>query len=239
MDDCRFLRPYLESLSTRELAALADKSGIDIPPGLERIFIIGELLDLENEEEPQPEEDGAAPPAKAEYLEPVSLPKQYNITYIEVLPRDPLWVFTFWEIKSHDKDIHERAGDFGGYFLKVIPLGKSGGDNSFTVSVEPEDTAWYLGFPPGGGCFRVDLCVLRGDEELVLAASSPFRLPKLLDSPRRGFAGQAGEETPAAAGEGRQKQGGPGRLAALSGLDDLPVLRNSDRLSRLPCSGVL
>jgi hypothetical protein len=218
----------LESLSTRELAVLADNSGIDLPPDLERIFIIEELLDLESEDEPPREED-APPLAEAVYLEPVPLPKQYNITYIEVLLRDPLWAFAFWEIKGHDKDLHERAADFGGYFLKVIPLGNSGGDSSFTVAVGPADTAWYLGFSPEEGCFKVDLCALRGEEEVLLAASHPFRLPKLLGPPRC-----ARRDPPG----GRENQGGPDRLALLSGLEDLRVLRNFDRLSRVPRSCV-
>ncbi|MDR1147291.1 MAG: hypothetical protein LBK66_01525, partial [Spirochaetaceae bacterium] len=47
MDGCRMIRRYLESLTTRELAALADKAGIDIPPELDRIFIIEAILEAE------------------------------------------------------------------------------------------------------------------------------------------------------------------------------------------------
>jgi hypothetical protein len=218
MDDRHFSRPYLESLTTRELAVLADESGIDIPPGLERVFIIEELLDLERDEEPGPEEAEEPPLGEADYLEPVFLPKQYNITYIDVLIRDPLWAFAFWEIKGHDKDVYEGAADFEGYYLKVVPLGNPGGEGSFTISVGPGDTAWYLGFPPEGGRFRVDLCALRGETETVLAATRPFRLPGLL-APLRG-------------GPCRSD-----RLAALSGVEDLQILRNSDRLSRVPRFG--
>jgi len=41
-------RTWLESLSTAELIKLADSFGIDIPHGLERIFIIEELLEYSN-----------------------------------------------------------------------------------------------------------------------------------------------------------------------------------------------
>ena len=43
--------PYLESLSTGELIDLAVKNGLDIPPGLERVFIIEELLYLDHDAE--------------------------------------------------------------------------------------------------------------------------------------------------------------------------------------------
>jgi hypothetical protein len=39
-DTPQLSRQLLESLSTGELIKLADDCGIDIPPGLERIFII-------------------------------------------------------------------------------------------------------------------------------------------------------------------------------------------------------
>jgi hypothetical protein len=217
MDDCRFAWPYLESLATHELAALADKFGIDIPPGLERNFIIEELLDLRDEEEPEP-------PSleEAYFLESVPLPKQYNITFINVLIRDPLWAFAFWEVKAHDKEIHEKAPDFEGYFLRVIPepavvpaaVLPFEGEASFTIAVGIQDSAWYLGFPPEGGCFRVELCVKRGNFEVVLAASKSFKLPRLFASP------------------GTMEV--PNPLALLSGLEELPIVRNEDRLSRLP-----
>jgi hypothetical protein len=222
MDDPCFDRTYLERLTTHELIILADRFGIDIPPELERIFIIEELMDLAAEDEPlfnKPE-----PLREADFLESVPLPKQYNITFIEVMPRDPLWVFTFWEIKSHDKDFYERAPDFTGYCLKVSPLkGAAGQDDSFKVPVGPADTAWYLGFPPSGGCYRVELRAVRSGGEVILAVSHPFKMPKLL--------------TPSKAAEAAEREIYQNPLSRLSGAGDLPVLRNGDRLSRTmrPC----
>jgi hypothetical protein len=222
MDDPCFNRTYLESLTTHELIKLADRFGIDIPPELERIFIIEELIDLAAEDEPVLEQPETL--RETGFLESAPLPKQYNITFIEVMPRDPLWVFTFWEIKSHDKDFYERASDFMGYCLKVSPLNDAAGqDGSFTVPVGPADTAWYLGFPPSGGCYRVELRAVRSGGEVILAVSHPFKMPKLLAHSK-------------AAGEAeREVYKNP--LSSLSGAGDLPVLRNGDRLSRImrPC----
>jgi hypothetical protein len=230
MDDARFTRPYLESLSTNELVKLADSLGIDIPPGLERIFIIEELLELGFGDDLDTEDDIV--PVHADFLETAALPKQYNISYIDVLIRDPLWAFVFWEIKGHDREIHEKALDFGGYCLRVIPLtdGVSRGsrasrtemDNSLTVPVGPDDTAWYLGFPPAEGKYQVELCVLRGSEERVIRLSRPFKLPRLLEPPSR---------KAALPGEIQEVYRNP--LACLSGAKDFPVIRSADRLSRL------
>lgn len=218
-------RPYLESLTTHELRKLADSFGIDIPPDLERVFIISELLDLTLEDGPEEAEFGKDDDGffmDALIPEPVSLPKQYNITFIEVLIRDPLWAFSFWEIKSHDREIHEKSSDFGGYYLKVSPVSPSGAsspEDSFIIPVGLGDTAWYIGFPPKDGRFKVDLCALRGEEELSLASSRPFTLPRLC---RR----KPPEMSPPA-----DFSNNP--LGRLSGAEDFHVLRSGDRRSRI------
>jgi len=190
-------RLWLESLSTGELIKLADNYGVDIPPGLERIFIIEEILecsqiDFENTNGKVKEEIVVNP----SYSESVLLPKKYNISYIEVIIRDPLWVFVLWEIKSHDRDIHENAHDFNGYFLRVIPLNEGKTEqqikeSSFTVSVAPDDSARYLGFAEHSSnpvssmnCdrYQIKLGVQRGDSELQIASSLPFNLPKLYEN---------------------------------------------------------
>ncbi|MDR2028668.1 MAG: DUF4912 domain-containing protein [Treponema sp.] len=232
MDEQRLGRSYLESLTTHELAKLADSQGIEIPPGLDRSFIIEELLDLEYESRAGTAEKASPPLAEGRGRESVPLPKQYNITFIEVLIRDPLWVFTFWEINAHDRLLYERASDFGGYCLKVCPIEGPGQQGAFTVSVGIGDSAWYLGFPPSGGSFKVKLCVLRGAAAVVLAASRPFRLPKLLNSSGNMYSSdeKAAPETPKSADAGAFQT----PLILLSGLEDFHILRNIDRLSRVP-----
>jgi hypothetical protein len=217
MDDSRLItRSYLERLTTKELAALGDSWGIDLPPGLERIFIIEELMEFRAETDDDKAE-AELPLGRAEYSELAPLPKQYNRTFIEVLIRDPLWVYTFWEIKSADKDFYERTADFQGYCLRVVPVPESGsperGEVPFTVSIGVDDIAWYLGFSPEGGRYKVELCVVREAGTPVLAVSLPFRLPKLLGS------------------SGLQNSVYP--LISLSGMDEFRVLRNADRLSRI------
>jgi hypothetical protein len=242
MDECHVTRHYLESLTTQELTALADNAGIDIPPGLDRLFIIEEILESENDDEKDSNSREETLLEEAEFLGPVPLPEQYNITYIKTLIRDPLWVFVFWEIKSQDRELYEKALDFEGYFLKAVSAdeecpgnipqpanvkrpqarGRAVSDWSFTVPVGLDDTAWYLGFPPdypgkdasSGGWFRVELGVRRGAEQAALAISKPFKLPSLL--------------LPAEAKTPRS------RLADLSAMDELHILRNGDRRSRIP-----
>jgi hypothetical protein len=215
MDVTRFTRVFLDSLSTDELVKLADSHGIDIPPDLERVFIMEELLEIgtgdgwENDFGAEGTLKGAD-----DFLEPVPLPVRYNITYIEVMIRDPLWAFVFWEIKGHDREIFEKSPDFDGYCLRVRPMGDEAG--SFTIPVGADDAAWYLGFPPAEGRYRVELCVIWAQGETVLAVSRPFTLPKLLSPPNQG-----GTE---------EEYRNP--LSLLSGAGDFHVIRSMDRRSR-------
>jgi hypothetical protein len=225
VEEARLDRPFLEGLTTAELVKLADREGIDLPSGLERILIIGELLDTLDDARGDAERKSSFP--LEERRLPVSsapLPRRYNISYVDVLVRDPLWAFAFWEINAHDREIHEKAGDFGGYCLRVNPAGvpagafsEAAGDSSFTVQVGTGDSAWYLGFSPPGGTFRVELCAMRREEPVILAVSKRFTLPNLYE--------------PLENGRSRASQN---PLLRLSGIDDFQILRNTSRSSRLP-----
>ena len=215
-----FSRQWLESLSTDELIKFADSTGIDIPAGLERIFIIEELLESSNSGEPEKKEDLEI---NTSYSESVALPKQYNISYIEVIIRDPLWVYVYWEIKGHDRETHENANDFNGYCLRVIPLNEGESipkskENSFTVLVGVEDNARYIGFtehsPQAKGRYIIRLGVIRGDSELQIAISQPFSLPRLMEDENI----CAFEQNP---------------LVRLSGVQDFKTIKSTNRESRI------
>ena len=211
-------RHWLESLSTGELVKLADGFGIDIPPGLERIFIIEELLENSVEDKYETGDELETNPV---FTEAVALPKQYNISFIEVMIRDPLWIFVFWEIKGHDKELHEKADDFGGYCLRVIPLSEGEAapkarDDSFTVTVDVNDSARYLGFPEHSsktaGRYIIKLCAIRGASELPVAVSLPFDMPRLENE---GICSP--DQNP---------------LVDLSGARDFITIKSTDRLDR-------
>ncbi|MDR2375441.1 MAG: DUF4912 domain-containing protein [Treponema sp.] len=219
VDKSRLVRPYLDSLTTRELVRIADSCGIDIPSYLERIFIIEELLDYARAEEDGDEDGGESLVESPDYLETAPIPRRYNITFIDVMIRDPLWVFVFWEVKEHDGEIIEMDPDFSGYYLRVKPERENGPvrkDFPSMIQIDPGETARYLGFseyPARSGGFRVELCAVLGGRTDVLAVSRVFRLP--------GLPGKAVHDWEGA---------NPPPLLSLSGLNDFPILRDMDRL---------
>jgi len=219
-------RFWLESLSTDELTKLADTHGIDIPPGLERIFIIEEILEIANMEinESEVEAIEIAPGV----TETALLPKQYNISFVEVIIRDPLWIFVFWEIKKHDREMTENAGDFNGYFLKIIPLDENGAElksseNKYTVSINNDDCARYIGLAEQASRnsdsgkpvrYMIKLGALRGDTEYHLASSGHFCMPRISENELIAELNQ-------------------NPLIHLSGINDLSITKNTDRQSRV------
>ena len=227
-------RAQLESLTTNDLIRAADKFGIDIPPDLDRILIIEELLEITYFGAPHEFIDGddtaEASLAALSEIEPVPLPKQYNITYIDVIIRDPFWAFVFWEVKSIDKEQIENAEGFEGYYLKVSPVDSSGAlaEGTFTVPVSADDTGRYLGLNPAAKKtaaspmqrqtqYKVELCAGTKEGEAVLAVSNPFSMPPLHQLP-------AGRESRLFAQENP--------IAVLSGYEDFAIIRGSDRKPR-------
>jgi len=217
MDD-PFTMPYLESLSTAELAALADGHGLDIPPDLERVFMLGELLEygdfLRRRGGAAPKLD---PPAEA-FREPAALPERYGAPFVDVIVRDPLWVFAFWETKKPPAD----AGDAGpgsgdaakGHFLRVVPLGGGDGE-SFTVDVGAANGSLYVGVPRlDVRSFRLDLCARRGEGHAVIAESGEFRMPRHVGDGEGDAELRAVHENP---------------LARLSGAGSFMLARSVDR----------
>jgi uncharacterized protein len=220
---------YLESLSTGELIDLAAGNGVDIPPGLERAFIIEELLYLTRDPDNRDGETEGAEFCDINhhdthhhgFAEFMILPRQYHVTFIDVLIRDPLWAFVFWEIKANDRSLYENAADFKGYCLRIIPLREDSMEPdeaaSFMVTVNIGDSARYLGFPPEDGrSFKVELCMLNREDRTALAESRPFRLPRQIKlRPDEDL--QAVYRNP---------------LAQLSGVDRFSLVHSEDRLLR-------
>jgi len=217
---------YLKSLSTGELIKLAEKYGLDISAGLDRGCIIEELLEYNKkntENLPEREADDKSFGAS------VALPGQYNISFIDVNVRDPLWVFVFWEIKTQVRELHEKSADFDGYCIHVNPLADKGVPPAdtlpFTVNVGSDDISRYLGFPPGNDrCFQVELRARHKNSFTVLAVSKPFILPVLIKD-RGGTGVPSGRES-----EILKVFENP--LAQLSGIDCYSLTRSVDRLPR-------
>jgi hypothetical protein len=213
-------RAYLESFTSQELLNVAAQLSVDLPESLSsRTLIIGEILDAVGESvdleesvpEAEPDEGSAYKPKAARSPQchkgnpfmTVKIPERYNITYIKVLVRDPLWFFVFWEVKQSIMEQLERMASFDRLCLRINALKQGKVFSSYTVSVTATDSAWYLDFPAEGDAFFVEICARFDGREEALAKTRLFRQPEIL-------AIHGETETP---------------LALLSGIRDIPILR--------------
>lgn len=225
MEEIPVTRAYLESLTTSDLIKMADNLGVDIPSDLDRVLIIGEILDIGSADE-ESQGSGENGLIDTVLVESVPLPKHYNINFIEIMIRDPFWAFVFWEVKTQDREQIEKSQDFEGYYLKVSPVAEKTGNSrdteikDFRVQVKPEDTAWYLGLSPSmfgeisreiQNRFKVELCAGMKGEEIILAVSNPVKLPEL----------------PNLAGVNEANH-----LVFLSGYEDFHIIRKNERQPR-------
>jgi hypothetical protein len=238
MEELPLTKAYLESLANADLLRLADDWGVDITQNQDRDFLIEELLDASS---PEGDESNSTPEEETTdivFVESAPLPRYYNVTFIEVMIRDPFWAFVFWEIKASEKEQLEKAQDFNGYCLRVkllkaeaIVSERQALEEVLMVQVSPADTAWYIGFAPnsetealgldqnknktGQDQYIVELCASVGEAETVLAVSAPIRMPGLPELPKK-----AGEQ---------DRELGENELVRLSGYGDFHVLRRNER----------
>ncbi|MDA8427086.1 MAG: DUF4912 domain-containing protein [Treponema sp.] len=233
----------LDSLSLEELYALADKMELDLPTGLERLFVMEEILDAaeEDSEDRRSSIDEALLVEEKKYsgsesdnLElrigvPPQLEQRYNETMIRALVRDPSWAFAYWDLSDAEKSSMVGDESASPLFLRVVELDREGGDlkhGHFDIPVSPEDLQWYINLPRSGIRFRIDLCSRRGGGSgtriRILARSNP------VDSPRQ-------ELHPGS--EGIDQAGL--RLLQLSGIGDMRIhTQTSDNPIRIITSGM-
>lgn len=213
-------KTYLETLTTKELMKMADSMDIDIPPDLERTFIIQELIETDMEidfEKARITSLESIDPLDAFEIAP--LPNQYNVNYLEALLRDPLWAFVYWEINSLDKKTYEASSGFNGYVLHVIPLVLKTGDSaveSFYISVGNTDNSWRVYLSPDISLFQIKLCVNRKGIYEVIISSRVIHVPQTLDP---------SDETV------RNSPNYP--ILSLSGMEEFEILRNIDKVPRV------
>ena len=118
MENMTLSRTYLESLTTADLISLADDYGIDIPEGLSRRFIIGELLEVIDE---PPKASGRGDMNINNSIQiTTTLPKTYNETQISAILRNPAWIFVYWDINDADMRALQHPKQFSTFILRVL-----------------------------------------------------------------------------------------------------------------------
>lgn len=178
MDTFLVSRSYLETLSTADLIVLSDECGIEIPPNLNRRFIIAELLEAVEENEETSNEDLLDDRNNFKYFD--ELPKSYNETHIGTIMRNPVWCFVYWDIRTTDIQEITQAKSFLGLLLRVTFFneGENTITDSFEISVSLDNREQYILLPTHEISFRIDLIAEFGNmEPRVLAYTKKMPIP--------------------------------------------------------------
>jgi hypothetical protein len=225
----------LASLSVDDLYLLADRMGLDLPPGLERVFVLEEILAVfaEDSEERLASRGGAlrvdemkysGSEPDALYVSPEPSPalqRRYNETMIRALVRDPSWAFAYWDISDAERSLLRCNDSAAALFLRVTELdGDEGKREFFDIPISYDDLQWYINLPRAGVRFRIDLCARHPGSRLrSLARSNVIEAPRQALSPGQGKADAGAIE-----------------LLRLSGLEELhieaPLEENPQRILR-------
>lgn len=181
----------LSLLSDQELMLLAERMGIYIPDGLDRPFVIEEIISaLEDDDRERVfshdgtghvEEKKLSGGSYAPYPshDHSGIPERYNETMIRALPRDPSWIYAYWDISEQKRISFTEEEASAGLFLRVIELNpQSERKNSFfDIGISMDDWKWYINIPQPGSIYRVDLCLHKSDKIRALARSNEVRMP--------------------------------------------------------------
>jgi uncharacterized protein len=191
----------LESFSIEELYSLADKMGLDLPPDLERPFVVEEILEVlaEDSEDRRSSQGDAVHVDEKKFsgfeLDDIEIDEEsgqaldarYNETMIRAMARDPSWAFAYWDVA--DSDLAGLRGDeqSAGLFLRIAEIASAEDGaaeprmDCFDIPVADDDRQWYINLPRAGVRFRIDLCArLSGlpGKTRVLARSNEVVSPR-------------------------------------------------------------
>jgi len=182
----------LSMLSDQELTVLAERMGIYLPEGLDRPFIIEEILSaLEDDDDKERvfSHDGTGHVEEKKLsgsssvpspgMDKTEIPSRYNETMIRILPRDPAWIYAYWDIAEQHPGRNEEDDTESDLFLRVVELDPRSSEKKdfFDIAISYEDWKWYINIPQPGAIYRVDLCQRLKEKSRVLARSNKVTMP--------------------------------------------------------------
>jgi len=172
------------------------------------------------------------------------LPSNYGDTKVVLLPRDPVWIYVYWEI-SHDT-FNSLSAKYGGDFnpssmaLRIYDVtdinfdGKNA-NRHFDVAVNPHASSWYINVGEFNRAWCVDIgYVLKNGEFVTVSRSNAMSMP------RHGVSDVTDEQWALLQIEFEKLLKISGGQAGHSSYDLVKLMRERwEELTKLPTSGVL
>jgi hypothetical protein len=188
----------LHSMATDSLIEIARRLGLELPEGLERPFIIGEILDAQDDDQsgsvsgslstlsgvdslPAEGQDGADEASQTE--SPRLFETRYNESSIQAILKDPAWAYLTWDLKEDEfRQTDETEGKT--FTIRVLELASpldpaKNALSWFDLTIAPEDGEWYVNLPEDGMSYIFELGSNTAHERKILARSNIVQTPRL------------------------------------------------------------
>ncbi len=187
----------LHSMATDSLIEIARRLGLELPDGLERPFIIEEILDAQDDEQPPrmsgslstlsgldslpaDSQESGADASQAEL--PRLAETRYNESNIQAILKDPAWAYLAWDMRE-DEYRQSAEAEGRGFSIRVLELASpldppKNALSWFDFAITPQDGEWYVNLPEDGMSYVFELGSSTGHERKVLARSNIVQTPK-------------------------------------------------------------
>jgi hypothetical protein len=114
-----------------------------------------------------------------------SLPEGYGSTEAVLLPRDPFWMFTYWEISENTlnrliKEIGVDNFEKSKKIIRVYKIGDNGmSDGFFDVPIVLEAKNWYVNVSECGKTYECEIGIITPDGRYIgIVKTNRVTLPK-------------------------------------------------------------
>ncbi len=168
MERINVTRSYLETLSSTDLIALSDDYGIETE-NLSRCFIITEILDAQEEQEPSTYE------TDEQHTDTLELPFSYNENKIIAVMRNPVWCYTTWDFKRDTYSSHIEDPTFESFMIRISYHADTETDivkEVFDVQITPADREQFILLSADYPSFHASLVASFTDEDPEILATS-------------------------------------------------------------------
>ena len=140
----RIKKLRLQSLATSDLIDLANSLELFIPPNFSRYYLIKEILNLDTELEDIPYNILKTLPLDEDVED---LPASYRMTEIRLLLRDPMWLFTFWDINANTLEELTKEDPNVSIFLRVMSFRSEDDDTYYAfedINISKDERSLYI-----------------------------------------------------------------------------------------------
>ena len=159
MADFDLSRAGLEAMSFSELMEIADSLGIDVPDNFKRNALIGEILELANEDRIDEDDTDFILDDDNSVESADMLPRPYNLTEVKVVLRNPAWAFVYWNISDLDSASLDNAF-ISQLLLRISSFSNKDDakpDDFFDLKIKKAENGQYVLLPAGVKFLRADL----------------------------------------------------------------------------------